>query len=137
MAGYCICAASCLHFTTVVNGETYTGSFTLITKIAELRRRFPKSPASVKLMDNDFEVVIFQKDTWQAYVKFLGGVMLNRLRDVDGVVIRRASRVEVMAPDDKRVYIQTDGEAVGSLPATVTAIPDALTLLVPPEYLAR
>ena len=124
------------HFTTVVNGETFSGSFTLVTKVRNYGGDF-EIARQVKLMDNDFEVVVFQKDTWQDYIRFLGGVMLNRLRDVDGVAIRRASRVEVRAPDDSRVYIQTDGEAVGSLPATVSTMPDALTLLVPPGYLSR
>jgi diacylglycerol kinase (ATP) len=124
------------HFTTVVNGETHHGSFTLVTKVRNYGGDF-EIARHVKLMDNDFEVVVFQKDTWTDYVKFLGGVMFNRLREIDGVAIHRASQVQVMAPDDKRIYIQTDGEAVGALPATVSTMQDALTLLVPPKYLSR
>lgn len=32
------------------------------------------------------------------------------------------------------VYIQVDGEYAGRLPGKVEIVPDALTLLVPPDY---
>jgi len=35
------------------------------------------------------------------------------------------------------IYIQTDGEAMGVLPATVSTIPNALTLLMPKRYADR
>lgn len=124
------------RFETVVNGESWEGSFTLVTKVRNYGGDF-EIARDVKLMDPDFEVVIFQKNTWPDYVKFLSGVMLNRLSEIDGVIIRRASAVQVRAPEDTRVYLQTDGEAVGALPATIATRPDALTLLVPQKYLAR
>ncbi len=37
-------------------------------------------------------------------------------------------------PEDRRVYVQIDGEFAGHLPAEIRIVPDALTLLVPPEY---
>jgi len=33
------------------------------------------------------------------------------------------------------VYVQVDGEYAGRLPASVEIVPDALTLLIPPEYI--
>ena len=42
-----------------------------------------------------------------------------------------------MRPKTQRIYIQTDGEAVGVLPATISTIPDALTLLMPKRYANR
>jgi diacylglycerol kinase family enzyme len=38
------------------------------------------------------------------------------------------------APDDNRIYVQADGEAIGNLPATISTVPDALTLLIPKRY---
>jgi diacylglycerol kinase (ATP) len=125
------------RFHTIVNGESWNGTFTLITKVRNYGGDF-EIARHVKLMDDDFEVVIFQKDTWPDYVRFLAGVMLDRLREIDGVVIRRASSVQVIAPEDsRRIYIQTDGESLGALPATIGTMPNALTLLVPPKYLVR
>ena len=33
--------------------------------------------------------------------------------------------------------IQVDGEAAGFLPATVSVVPDALTILLPREYIEK
>jgi diacylglycerol kinase family enzyme len=60
--------------------------------------------------------------------------MANRLQHTSGVTIVRASEVKVDAPEDERIYIQTDGEAVGVLPAAISVVPDALTLLMPRRY---
>ena len=37
-------------------------------------------------------------------------------------------------PEDRRVYVQIDGEFAGHLPAEIRIVPDALTLLLPREY---
>jgi diacylglycerol kinase family enzyme len=63
--------------------------------------------------------------------------MTNRLHSTSGVAITRATHVEVSVPEDQRIYIQTDGEPVGVLPATISTIPDALTLLLPKSYANR
>ena len=60
--------------------------------------------------------------------------MIVRDVGIDGVVIARATRVEVATPEDERVYIQTDGESMGVLPAAVCIVPDALTMLIPRRY---
>jgi diacylglycerol kinase family enzyme len=67
-------------------------------------------------------------------VKYLGGVMLNRLSGMQGVSVTRADCVRISQPKNGRAYVQIDGEHVGNLPAVVRIVPNALTLLVPPEY---
>ena len=124
------------RFHTVVNGEACAGSFTLATRVRNYGGDF-EIARRVKLTDNDFEVVIFQTEAAVDYLRFFGGVLLNRLDKVEGVVIHRTSSVEVMTTPDKQVYLQADGEALGTVPATITAVPDALTLLVPRAYLLR
>jgi diacylglycerol kinase family enzyme len=42
--------------------------------------------------------------------------------------------VETRAPEDERIYIQVDGELTGELPAAISVVPDALTLLMPKRY---
>ena len=88
----------------------------------------------VRLTDRDFEVVVFEDNEWYDYLRFFGGVATNRLEKISGVRIARATQVEATAPEDQRIYIQVDGEAVGVLPATVRVVPDALTLLLPKRY---
>ena len=90
----------------------------------------------MKLTDPDFEIVIFEDHLWHDYVRFLAAVIMNRLARTRGVKLYRAPEAFMSAPEDLRIYIQTDGEAVGNLPATVVTVPDALTLLLPRAYLA-
>jgi diacylglycerol kinase family enzyme len=46
--------------------------------------------------------------------------------------MRRARRMDLVAPESDRIAIQVDGELAGVAPASVEIVPDSLTLLVPP-----
>jgi diacylglycerol kinase (ATP) len=116
-----------------VNGSQYCASFALITRVRNYGGDF-EIARRIRLTDNDFEIVVFQNHQWQDYLRFFGAVMTNRLHGTSGVAITRATQVDVNAPEDQRIYIQTDGEAIGVLPATISIIPDALTLLMPKSY---
>jgi len=48
----------------------------------------------------------------------------------DSASVSRASDAETKAAEAK-IYVETDGELVGTLPAEITVAPDALTLLAP------
>jgi len=54
---------------------------------------------------------------------------------VPGIQLAHSERVVCESlPDEgsgKRVYVEADGELLGVLPATISAVPDALTILVP------
>jgi diacylglycerol kinase (ATP) len=119
-----------------VNGSEYCASFALITRVRNYGGDF-EIARRVKLTDDDFEVVIFQNKEWKDYLRFFGAVMTNRLHNTSGVAIERATKVKVNAPEDQRIYIQTDGEAVGVLPARLSIVPDALTILLPERYANR
>jgi diacylglycerol kinase (ATP) len=132
------------RFTATVHDKDYAASFALITRVRNYGGDF-EIARKIKLTDNDFEVVISQKHEWSHFLRFLGAVMMNRLETTEGVAITRATCIRVKpltgvqagGAVDERVYIQTDGESVGVLPATIRAVPDALTLLVPKKYLSR
>jgi diacylglycerol kinase (ATP) len=116
-----------------VNGSQYCASFALITRVRNYGGDF-EIARRIRLTDDDFEIVVFQNHEWQDYLRFFGAVMTNRLDSASGVAITRATRVEVDVPEDQRIYIQTDGEAVGVLPAAISIVPNALTLLLPKRY---
>jgi len=67
-------------------------------------------------------------------VKHFAGMMLNRLSVMKGAAVPRADCVSLSDPQDRRVYVQIDGEFAGRLPAEIRMVPDALTLMVPPGY---
>jgi diacylglycerol kinase (ATP) len=86
----------------------------------------------VTLLDDDFEVVAFDGEDAVTYLKYLGGLVIGNLPAVPGVHMLRSASVEFDAPAEARLCVQVDGEIAGELPAKVEAVPDALTLLVPP-----
>jgi YegS/Rv2252/BmrU family lipid kinase len=120
-------------FRASLNGAEYCASFVLITRVRNYGGDF-EIARQVRLTDNDFEVVLFRNNRFPDFIRFLGGVIANRLAGTDGVVIARATHVAVAMQNDERVHIQTDGESMGLLPATIRIVPDALTLLIPRRY---
>ena len=96
--------------------------------------RLPASEGVVSLFDDQFEVVLFEGRSTFPYVKYFGALALNQLEGVAGVTVLRARGARLSAAEDTRIYVQVDGEFAGRLPAEIRMVPDALTMLVPPEY---
>lgn len=87
------------------------------------------------LMDDTFEVVVFEGTSPLRYLVYLGGVAFKRLNTLRGVTIVKAEQLELPEPEGGAVELQVDGELAGSLPARISIAPAALTLLVPPQFL--
>ena len=121
------------RFSICVDGQEQQASFALITRVRNYGGDF-QIARRIKLTDADFEIVVFQNQEWHDYIRFFGAVVTNRLYDTPGVTVYRSTKAVLKAPGDGRIYVQADGEAIGNLPATITTIPDALTLLIPKRY---
>jgi diacylglycerol kinase family enzyme len=89
---------------------------------------------NASLLDDHFEVVLFEGPSSLPYLKYFTGVLINRLAGMKGVNLIRTQQVEFVSANDPRVYIQIDGEYAGRLPARLSIVPRALTLLMPPNY---
>jgi diacylglycerol kinase (ATP) len=111
-------------------------SFALISRVRNYGGDF-EIAQSVGLLDSRFEVVLFRGRTPLPYLKYLFGVTTRRLAGMRGVSFLKAQCIRVSDPEDRRIYLQVDGESAGHLPARVSLTPDAVTLLVPPAYLSR
>ena len=92
---------------------------------------------SVSLLDDHFELVLFEGANSFAYVKYMLGVLLRRHQRMRGVTILNATKASFSCPDNNRIHLQVDGEYAGLLPATVEIVPSALTLLIPAECRVR
>ena len=121
------------RFSICVNGQEQEASFALITRVRNYGGDF-QIARRIKLTDADFEIVVFQNEEWHDYLRFFGAVVTNRLYETPGVTVYRSTKAVLKAPGEGRIYVQADGEAIGNLPATITTIPDALTLLIPKRY---
>ena len=133
VAGWTLLGRRLAEFDVQVNGIERTCSFALVSKVRNYGGDF-EIARDVSLLDDRFEVVLFEGRSTLPYVKYFGGLMLNRLSGMRGVTVLRAQCLRLAAPEDRRVYLQIDGEFAGHLPAEIRIVPDALTLLVPPEY---
>lgn len=88
------------------------------------------------ILGNDFELVIFEGvSTLRYYSVYLAAVLGGRLARTKGITVLRLPDARFSAPPGSPVHVQVDGEHAGRLPASVEIVPDALTILAPPEFL--
>jgi diacylglycerol kinase family enzyme len=133
VAGWSLLGKRLAQFDVEVDGCRHECSFALITKVRNYGGDF-EIARSVTLLDDEFEVVLLEGHSTVRYVKYFAGMMLNRLTGMKGATVLRADRVTLTGAEEPRTSVQIDGEFAGHLPAEVRIVPDALTLLIPPEY---
>jgi diacylglycerol kinase (ATP) len=94
---------------------------------------------------NDLRVVVSRTSSRFTYLLYVTRGLLGANFDVPGVELVHSDGVQcdyVPKPDQKsneaegadpqpRIYVEADGELVGTLPAEITIMPDAVTLLAP------
>jgi len=87
---------------------------------------------------NDMRIVMAHTGSRLAYLAYVTRSLLRRSWKIPGVELaysRKAvcSYVETSTESTprKRIYVEADGELIGSLPAEISVVPDALTLLAP------
>jgi len=124
------------EFTVEVNGREYRTSFALASRVRNYGGDLEIAP-SISLLDDEFEMVLFEGESSFHYLRYMLGVMMHGLRGLPGVTILRARQAVFSGADGDRVHLQVDGEYSGVTPATVEIVPNALTLLVPPDFRAR
>jgi len=124
------------EFEVEANGQRHRCSFALISKVRNYGGDF-EIARQVRIIDPNFEVVLFAGHNSYRYLLYLGGVAANQLKRVKGVTVYRAKKISLCPRNGDSVHLQVDGEYAGLLPATITAVPDSLTLLFPARYLTE
>ena len=133
VAGWSLLGRRLAEFDVEIAGQHRQCSFALLSKVRNYGGDF-EIARSVTLLDDQFEVVLFEGPTSTSYVKYFAGMALNKLAGMNGVTVLRADEIRVSKPADKRAYIQIDGELAGYLPAELKIVRNALTLLAPKTY---
>jgi diacylglycerol kinase family enzyme len=133
LAGWSLLGKRLGQFTVEAGGKRHECSFALISKVRNYGGDF-EIARNVNLMDDEFELVLLSGRNTLRYVKYFAGMLLNNLAGMKGATVLRSDRVSVCCSPDARIYVQIDGEFAGRLPAEIRIVPDALTLLIPPEY---
>jgi diacylglycerol kinase family enzyme len=116
-----------------IDGETHEGTFALISKSRRYGGRLVIAP-NAHLLSDHFEVVLFHGDSPLRYVGYIAQIATQTLGQFPDVSFHETDRVELISEEDRRVYIEVDGESTGRLPAVVETVHGALTLLLPEEY---
>ena len=124
------------EFDVDVDDKHYRCSFALASRVRNYGGDL-EIARNVSLLDQCFELVLFEGASTFPYVRYFLGVIFNRLTGMDGVTILHAKSARFTHPTDDRVHVQVDGEDAGLLPVSVSIVPRALTLLAPPKYCQR
>lgn len=92
------------------------------------------------LRRNDLRLVICRTASRLAYLLYVTRGLLRRNWNIPGIELAYTDRVSCCTPQppasnapQPKVYVEADGELVGTLPAEITIRPNALTLLAPPR----
>jgi diacylglycerol kinase family enzyme len=87
---------------------------------------------------DDLRLVFCRTASRLAYLLYVTRGLLRRSWKVPGIDLAHSQRVSCqylpasdMRAAQPKVYVEADGELVGTLPAEITVVPDALTLLAP------
>jgi diacylglycerol kinase (ATP) len=83
---------------------------------------------------DDLRLVLFHTHSRVAYLRYVLRGLFGANWKVPGIELidSTTARCSAASPDGKsRIFVEADGELLGTLPAQLSAVQDALTLLVP------
>jgi diacylglycerol kinase family enzyme len=87
---------------------------------------------------NDMRLVLFRTTNRICYLLYVIRGLLRQRWRVPGIELLYCKKIvcqglpaSIPGKRVPRVYVEADGELVGTIPAEITVVPDALTLLVP------
>jgi diacylglycerol kinase (ATP) len=121
----------------------------LLTELLAVRIRFfgnilRELVPGASLDCDDLRTVMCRTASRTAYLTYVAGALIGRHFNIKGIDLVNCSEIDCRLPKktDKarstvdnaildRVYVEADGELLGRLPARMTIVPDALSLVVP------
>jgi diacylglycerol kinase (ATP) len=136
LAGFSQLGRDLDEFEVLVEGRRVNCSFALISKVRNYGGDL-EIAQSTSLLDDQFEVVLFEGHSSFRFLTYLARVAVRKLAGVPGISLIRTGSVCMPGTTGRHVYIQVDGEYAGHIPASVEIVPDALTLLIPKGYIKK
>jgi diacylglycerol kinase family enzyme len=86
---------------------------------------------------DDMRLVFARTASRLAYLAWVTRGLLRLRWRIPGVELAHSTKVSCeylpSNDDNKRIYVEADGELLGMLPAEITVVPNALTVLAPPR----
>jgi diacylglycerol kinase (ATP) len=110
----------------------------LAVRLGDFGNVLRKLAPGASLVGNDFRAVLFGTSSRWSYLLYVLRCALGAGYLVAGVESRDATSLRCSAViPGWPIYLEADGELLGRLPAELSILPDALTLLVPRDFATR
>jgi YegS/Rv2252/BmrU family lipid kinase len=106
----------------------------LAVRISQFGGLLRELAPGASLWRNDLRLVLFRTRSRIRYLRYIVRGLLGRTGCIPGIELQYASRVRceyLPGASRERIFVETDGELAGTLPAEISMVPDALTILVP------
>ncbi|HUO25632.1 MAG TPA: YegS/Rv2252/BmrU family lipid kinase [Candidatus Aquilonibacter sp.] len=124
------------------NGDAGTKRSTLTELLAVRIRNFGgvlrELAPGASLQNDELRLVLCESEKRASYLLYVLRALLGQRWNVPGVeladsksVACRLPALETGATTASKVYVEADGELLGTLPAEITIVPDAVTILSP------
>jgi diacylglycerol kinase family enzyme len=120
-------------FEVEMGGTRRRASQVLAVRIRDFGNVLRELAPGADLANNLLRLVMFHtRSRWLYLLYVLRGLLGLKYR-VGGIELHSGDRVACRLPEgeEKIIYIEADGELIGTLPAEIRIVPDALTLLAP------
>jgi YegS/Rv2252/BmrU family lipid kinase len=85
---------------------------------------------------DDMRLVFCHTASRLAYLAYVTRGLLRLPCTIPGIELAHSTKVSCdysTASPQRKIYVEADGELLGTLPVEITVVPDALTLLAPPR----
>ena len=126
-----------VEYITPEGGEPRTGEVTelLAVRIREFGGIVRELAPGASLDRNDVRLILCHTGRRLAYLAYVTRSLLGRKWTIPGIELAYSTnaRCDYAEPGKpaRKIYVEADGELIGSLPAEISIVPDALTLLAP------
>jgi diacylglycerol kinase family enzyme len=89
--------------------------------------------------NDNLHVIAFKTRSRLHYLRFMAAVWFRRHTYSSTIELVDCVTVECrdLEPSAERLFVEADGELLGTLPVRIEVVPHALTLLVPPKRIRR
>jgi YegS/Rv2252/BmrU family lipid kinase len=90
------------------------------------------------LNNNNLRMILFKTRSRLRYMRFMVAVWFRRHTYSGSIELVKCASVECSEIEGatERLYVEADGELLGTLPVRIEVVPQSLTLLVPPKFLS-
>jgi diacylglycerol kinase (ATP) len=103
--------------------ETFTGFSAVIGNACRYGGNYQVTPKA-DITASQLDLCLLKSKTRKKLIRFIKGVILNNHLELDDVIYRKISKLEITSRDT--VHVQVDGDYFGTLPVTIEVAKDSI-----------